>query len=301
VATIAAMLIQEGAIDEHATVAHYLPELAQGGYSDATIRQLLDMTTGIDYTEDYADEKSAIWSLSRAGGFRPRPNGYEGPDTFYDYLQTLQKAGPHGARMAYKTVNTDTIAWVMRRVTGQTISEQLRERFWSKLGVEQDAYFTIDSTSVEFAGGGLNLTLRDLARFGEMIRQGGSFLGQQIVPTAIVDDIRRGGSRDHFALAGYSLLSGWSYRTMWWVSHNEHGAFSARGIHGQAIYIDPAAEMVIVRFASHPQGANMHLDPTSLPAYHAMAKHLRGELSEGAEGNEGGEGDSEGSEDNVES
>ena len=304
VATIAAMLIQEGAIDEHATVAHYLPELAHGGYSDATIRQLLDMTTGIDYTEDYADEKSAIWSLSRAGGFRPRPNGYEGPDTFYDYLQTLQKAGPHGARMAYKTVNTDTIAWVMRRVTGQTISEQLRERFWSKLGVEQDAYFTIDSTSVEFAGGGLNLTLRDLARFGEMIRQGGSFLGHQIVPTAIVDDIRRGGNRDHFALAGYSLLSGWSYRTMWWVSHNEHGAFSARGIHGQAIYIDPAAEMVIVRFASHPQGANMHLDPTSLPAYHAMAKHLRGELSEGAEGNEGGEGDSEGSEgseDNVES
>ena len=61
---------------------------------------------------------------------------------------------------------------------------------------------------------------------------------------------------------------------MWWVSHNEHGAFTARGIHGQAIYIDPAAEMVIARFASHPLGANVNLDPTSLPAYHAVAKHL---------------------------
>ena len=73
------------------------------------------------------------------------------------------------------------------------------------------------------------------------------------------------------------MLPGWSYRSMWWVSHNEHGAFTARGIHGQAIYIDPAAEMVIARFASHPQGANFHLDPTSLPAYHALAKHLMGE------------------------
>ena len=113
-----------------------------------------------------------------------------------------------------------------------------------------------------------------MARFGEMMRLGGRFNGQQIVPPAVVDDIRRGGNRDHFALAGYTLLPGWSYRNMWWVSHNEHGAFTARGIHGQAIYIDPAAEMVIARFASHPLGANANLDPTSLPAYHAVAQHL---------------------------
>jgi CubicO group peptidase (beta-lactamase class C family) len=150
----------------------------------------------------------------------------------------------------------------------------MRERFWSKLGVEQDAYFTVDSAGIEFAGGGLNLTLRDMARFGEMIRLGGSYLGQQIVPAAAIDDIRGGGDHDRFALAGYSLLRGWSYRTMWWVAHNEHGAFTARGIHGQAIYIDPVAEMVIARFASHPMGANVNLDPTSLPAYHAVARHL---------------------------
>lgn len=274
VATIAAMLVAEGVLDEHATLPTYVPALASGGFRDVTIRQLLDMLTGIDYVEDYTDEKSAIWSLTRAGGFRPPPPGYDGPGTFYEYIETLRQASPHGERFAYKTVNTDTLAWVMRRATGQSISDLVRERFWSKLGVEQDAYFTVDAIGVEFAGGGLNLTLRDLARFGEMMRLGGTFLGQQIVPSAIVDDIRRGADRGHFALAGYSLLPGWSYRNMWWVSHNSHGAFTARGIHGQAIYVDPLAEMVIVRFASHPQGANMHLDPTSLPAYHAVATHL---------------------------
>jgi CubicO group peptidase (beta-lactamase class C family) len=132
----------------------------------------------------------------------------------------------------------------------------------------------VDPTGAEFAGAGLNLTLRDLARFGEMIRLDGRYNGQQIVPKAVVDDIRRGGDRARFAPAGYTTLPGWSYRNMWWISHNEHGAFTARGIHGQAIYIDPAAEMVIVRFASSPLAGNVNLDPTSLPAYEAVARHL---------------------------
>jgi CubicO group peptidase (beta-lactamase class C family) len=274
VATIAAMLIHEGVLDERATIAHYLPELAGGGYGDATVRQVLDMTTGIDYIEDYTDDNSSVWSLSRAGGFRPRPPGYSGPETFCEYIQTVQKAGPHGERFAYKTVNTDTLAWVMRRASGRSISDLLRERLWLRLGVEQDAYFCVDSTGVEFAGGGLNLTLRDMARFGEMMRLDGRFNGQQIVPPAVIADIRNGGNHDHFALAGYTLLPGWSYRTMWWVTHNAHGAYTARGIHGQGIYIDPAAEMVVARFASHPLGANANLDPASLPAYHAVARHL---------------------------
>jgi CubicO group peptidase (beta-lactamase class C family) len=276
VATLAATLMHGGVLDAHATVSQYLPELADGGFSDATLRHLLDMTTGLDYVEDYTDENSSIYAMSRAAGLRPRPADYAGPETFYEYIKTLRKASPHDERFAYKTVNTDTLAWVMRRVTGQTLCELMRERLWSKLGVEQDAYFSVDSAGVEFAGGGLNLTLRDMARFGEMIRQGGSFLGQQIIPAAVVDDIRAGANRDHFALAGYVLLPGWSYRTMWWVTHNAHGAVAARGIHGQAIYIDPTAEMVIARFASHPQGASMHNDPTSLPAYHAIATHLMG-------------------------
>jgi CubicO group peptidase (beta-lactamase class C family) len=274
VATVAATLVHEGVLDAQALVPVYVPELAETGYGDATVRQLLDMTTGLRYTEDYTDQLSSVWQFSRAGGFRPRPPGYEGPDSFYAFIRTVTKESPHGERFAYKTVNTDTLGWVMRRATGKSVSELIRERIWSKLGAEQDAYFSVDSTGVEFAGGGMNLTLADMARFGEMMRCGGAFNGHQIVPTAVVEDIRRGGNRDHFALAGYALLPGWSYRSMWWISHNPHGAYTARGIHGQTIYIDPAAEMVIARFASHPLGANANLDPTSLPAYHALARHL---------------------------
>jgi CubicO group peptidase (beta-lactamase class C family) len=274
VATLAATLVHEGLIDEQATVPRYLPELASTGYADATIRHLLDMTTGLHFVEDYTDPNCSIWQFSRAGGFRPRPAGYQGPESFYDFIRTVAGESPHGERFAYKTVNTDTLAWVLRRATGRTLTELMRERFWSRLGVEDDAYFMVDPTGVEFAGGGFNLTLRDMARFGEMMRLGGRFKDQQIVPREVVDDIRRGGSPAHFRKAGYTLLPGWSYRSMWWVSHNEHAAFTARGIHGQAIYVDPAAEMVIVRFASHPLAANVNLDPLSLPAYHAMATFL---------------------------
>ncbi|MCM2312748.1 MAG: beta-lactamase family protein [Steroidobacteraceae bacterium] len=272
--TLGAMLVAEGKLDEHARVTQYIPELAGTAYDDATVRQVLDMTIGVKYSENYADPQAEIWQHARAGGVFPRPPGYRGPTSFYDYLRTLQKAGEHGQAFAYKTVNTDVLGWLIRRATGQTVGQVLSGRIWQKLGAEQDAYMVIDSEGTEFAGGGFNPSLRDMARFGEMMRLEGRFNGQQIVPRTVVADIRRGADPAHFAQAGFTLLAGWSYRDMWWVSHNEHGAFSARGIHGQVIYIDPAAEMVIARFGSHPLAANVHVDPTSLPAYHALARHL---------------------------
>ncbi len=271
---IGAMLVAEGLLDEKATVAQYVPELKDTAFGDATVRQVLDMTTGLKYSENYADPNAEIWAHVRAGNVLPRPPGYAGPQTFYEFLQTVKKEGEHGQAFAYKTVNTDALGWMIRRVTGKSIGENLRERIWSKLGAEQDAYFAVDTVGNEFAGGGLNTALRDLARFGEMMRLDGRHNGQQVVPAAVVADIRAGGNKDHFAKAGYKTLPGWSYRNMWWVSHNEHGAYSARGIHGQVIYIDPKAEMVIARYASHPLAANGFLDPTSLPAYHALAVHL---------------------------
>jgi CubicO group peptidase (beta-lactamase class C family) len=274
VATLAATLVSEGSLDDRRTVASYLPELQASGIADATLRQLLDMTTGLAYSEDYADPKSDVWNMSRAGGFLARPHDYRGPDSFFDFLKTLKQSHAHGEKFAYKTANTDTLGAILRRTSGKSLSDLLSERIFARLGAEHDAFFTIDPTGAEFAGGGLNLTLRDLARFGEMIRLDGRYNGQQIVPKAVIDDVRRGADRQQFAGASYKTLPGWSYRTMWWVSHNEHGAFTARGVHGQVIYIDPKAEMVITRFASHPLAANVNLDPTSLPAYDAVARRL---------------------------
>jgi hypothetical protein len=274
VGTLGAMLVEEGVIDPEASVSRYVPELKDSGFGNATVRQVLDMTTGIRYSENYADPKAEIWEYVRAGHILPRPQGYAGAESFYAFLQKIRPEGEHGQAFAYKTVNSDVLAWIIQRASGQSVAELLQTRIWNKLGAEQDAYLIVDEEGTGFAGGGFNAGLRDMARFGEAMRLNGRFNGQQIIPEAVVADIRGGGKQDDFAKAGYKTLPGWSYRDMWWVAHDDHGVFTARGIHGQTIYIDPKAEMVIARFASFPVAANAVIDPTSLPAYRAVADLL---------------------------
>lgn len=133
--TIGAMLVAEGKLDENALVSQYVPELKDSAFGDVTIRQLLDMRTGLKYSENYADPKAEIWDHVRAGGVLPRPPGYQGPQTFYEFLQSVKKDGEHGGPFAYKTVNSDALGWVIRRVTGKSVSENLSERVWRKLGM----------------------------------------------------------------------------------------------------------------------------------------------------------------------
>jgi CubicO group peptidase (beta-lactamase class C family) len=272
--TLATALILEGKLDPLAPVARYLPELARSGFADASMAQVLDMTTALDFDEQYDNPAATFHEYGRAVGYEPRPASYAGPPTDYAYLASVRKAGEHGESFVYRSVNTDVLAWVIARVTAQASHEVLHARIWARLGMEEDAYIQVDSIGTPLASGGLNTRLRDLARFGEMIRQGGVCRGQQIVPAAAIAEIRRGGNTQAFAGAGYHTLPGWSYHNQWWVSHDDHGTFMGRGIHGQALYIDPTAEMVIARFASHPLAANINLDPTSLPAYRAVADHL---------------------------
>lgn len=271
---LGAMLVAEGQLDPVRRVSDYVPELARSAFGSATVRELLDMTTGIQFSEDYADPQADVWRHAQAGNPLPKPKGYRGPQSYYEFLQTVKPQGRHGDAFGYKTANSDALGWVIARVSGRSVAELLSERLWRRIGAEQDAYFTVDSIGTPFAGGGLNAGLRDLARVGELLRNEGMLNGQAILPRAAIDDIRRGGSRTAFAKAGYRLLTGWSYRNMWWVTHNEHGAYMARGVHGQALYIDPKAEMVIARLASHPTAANAANDPVSLPAYHALAQYL---------------------------
>jgi CubicO group peptidase (beta-lactamase class C family) len=272
-ATLAATLIHERALDETKTVAHYLPEMAGTAYEDATLRQVLDMQIGVQYSELYSDPKAHIWDYGRAGGLRPRTPGHAGPDNFYDYLRTLRKEETHGAAFAYKTVNTEVLCWVMKRVTGVALADMLSERIWSQIGCEEDGYLTVDTIGVAMGGGGLSAGLRDLCRFGELMRCEGAWGGKQVIPAEVIADIRRGSDPAKFALAGYTLLPGYSYRNMWWVSHNPLGVFEGRGIHGQRLYIAPKAELVITRFASHPVASSAANDPITLPAFAAIS-HL---------------------------
>ena len=271
---LAAWLAHEGVFDPKRSVAHHVPDMAGCAFGDATVRQVMDMTTALKYSENYADPNAEIFDYVRAGHVISRPATYQGPEGFQAYLLTLLKEGTHGQGFMYKTVNSDALAWVLHRTSGSDMASLLQERIWSRLGAEADAFIALDPSGAAVASGGFNCRLRDLARFGEMIRLQGRYNGQQIVPAAVIADIRRGGSPQAFVPAGYKTLPGWSYRKQWWISHDDHGAFMARGIHGQAIYIDPTAEMVIARFASHPLAGNMNLDPMSLPAYRAIADQL---------------------------
>ncbi|CAN7648877.1 serine hydrolase domain-containing protein [Variovorax paradoxus] len=275
VGTLAAILADEGRLDPSAPVTRYLPELKDTAYGDATVRQVMDMTIGVHYSENYADPKAEIWDYARAGGMLAQGPNYTGPKSFYEFLATLKKEGAHDAAFAYKTVNAEVLAWILRRASGQPLADLLSEKIWRRIGAEQDAYFMVDRIGTESGGGGLNTVLRDLARFGETMRNGGRAPnGQQAIPKAVVEDIARGADPAKFAKAGYALLPGWSYRNMWWVTHNPHGAYMARGIHGQSIYVDPKAEMVIVRYAAHPVAASAGNDPLTLPAFQAVAEAL---------------------------
>jgi hypothetical protein len=273
-ATLAATLIHERTLDEDKTIAYYLPEMAATAYEDATLRQVLDMQIGVDYSEDYADPRAHIWDYSRAGGLRARGADYAGPGSYYEYLVTLRKAGNHGTAFDYKTVNTEVLCWVMSRVTGIPLAQMLSERIWSRIGCEEDGYLAVDSIGVAMGGGGLNSSLRDLCRFGELMRCEGAWAGSQVIPAGVIADIRRGSDPGKFTPAGYTLLPGYSYRNMWWVSHNPLGVFEGRGIHGQRLYIAPRAELVIARFCSHPIATSAANDPVTLPAFAALCQLL---------------------------
>ncbi len=271
---LAEILVVEGKLDDSALVTTIVPELSDSAFGSATVRQVMDMTTGLAYSEDYSDPDADIWIYSRAASPLPKPAGYEGPDGYFEYLQTVNPEGEHGDAFHYKTVNTDALGWIISRVSGLEVTELLSERLWSRMGAEQDAYITVDGKGTPFAGGGLSAGLRDLGRIGLLMLNEGEINGQRLFPSKVVANIREGGSKNAFAKAGYTTLEGGSYRSMWWLLHNEHGAYAARGVHGQTIYVDPKADMVIVRFASFPTAKNGKIDPTSLPAYQAVAEYL---------------------------
>lgn len=273
---LAAILIDEGAIDPEKFVKDYIPELKDSGFADATVRQVLDMTTAVEYSEDYNDPNAEVWKFSAAGNVF-RPSDYAGPKNYYEYLKTVKKiAGQeHGEIFGYKTVNTEVMGWIISRVTGKDVAQLLSEKIWIPMRANYDGFYQVGAAGIAFAGGGFNLNLRDMALFGELLRNGGALNGRQIISQTAVKEVSAGGSKEVFAKSGeYPLLKNWSYRNMWWITNNSHNAFMARGVHGQAIYVDPAAKTVIARFASNPLASNKYIDPLSIPAYEAVTEYL---------------------------
>jgi hypothetical protein len=271
---LAEILVAEGILDDTARVESIVPELGESAFGSATVRQVMDMTTALDYSENYSDPEADIWVYSKAASPLPKPPDYTGPDGYFEYLQTVKQSGAHGEVFGYRTVNTDALGWIISRVSGKDLTTLLSERIWRRMDAEQDAYMTVDAKGTPFAGGGLSAGMRDLGRIGLLMLNGGEINGKRLFSKRVVENIQAGGDRKTFAKAGYTTLAGGSYRSMWWVLHNDHGAFAARGVHGQTLYVDPAAEMVLARYASFPTAKNSKIDPTSLPAFQAVAEYL---------------------------
>ena len=269
---LAQILVAEGRLDDTRQVRDIVPEIGDSAFATATVRQVMDMTTGVRYSEDYSDPAADIWTYSAAASPLPKPEGYRGPDGYWEYLQQVRPEGRHGEHFHYKTINSDMLGWIISRVADKSVTRLASERLWRPMGAEQDAYQTVDSKGVPFAGGGISAGLRDLGRLGLLVLNEGVVEGRRLFPAEVIRSIRAGGDPAKFS--GFPSLAGGSYRSQWWIFHDDHGAFAARGVHGQTIYVDPTARMVLVRLASYPRAQNGLIDPTSLPAYRAVARHL---------------------------
>ena len=268
------ILVVEGKIDEGALVESIIPEIKGSAFASATVRQVMDMTTGLRFSEDYSDPQADIWTYSAAASPLPKSKDYKGPNGYWEYLKLLLPEGRHGDAFHYKTVNSDMLGWIVSRVSEKAVTDLASERLWRPMGAEQDAYMTVDAKGVPFAGGGLSAGLRDLGRIGLLMLNEGVINGKRLFPAEVVRKIRRGGDPTKFGTA-YPALVGGSYTSMWWVYPGGNGVIAARGVHGQTIYVDPSAQMVLVRFASFPRAENPLIDPTSIPAFQAVSAYLK--------------------------
>jgi CubicO group peptidase (beta-lactamase class C family) len=278
VGTMVLVLAEQGRIDLKRNVGHYLPELEKSAFGDATVQQVLDMTTAVKYSEDYLDRDSDIARYGHVfsiwGG---PPNGHTGPTNLYDYLTTLRKQGEHGHAFHYVTPNTDVLGWIVSRTTSQSVSAAMESILFQRLGPERDAYIWLDGSATEMAGGGLNITARDSARFGQMILNHGLFNGHQVIPASVAKRILSPGDPapfNRFYQDPWYEQVGFAYHDQWWTFNNAHKGVSALGIHGQQIYLDSTAQMVVVKQSSDPEPES-DINETDGPlVYQALAEFL---------------------------
>ncbi|WP_163834252.1 serine hydrolase domain-containing protein [Spartinivicinus ruber] len=275
--TLTLLLANQGLIDLTASVKHYIPELENSGFADATVQQILDMTNNIQFNETYSDPNADIWRFATAIGVKGLTSNIQQATSIYSFLKTLQKDGKHGEAFHYATPTTEVLGWIISRVSNQTLSKVLHTNIWSRLGAERDGYYWLDNTSTEMASGGLSITLRDAARFGQMILQKGYFNNQQILPKQVATRILKAGNpsffNKHYQDEWYQTI-GYSYHDQWWTFNNAHKAVAALGVHGQLIYLDPVANMVIIKQSSDPEAESYNNEFIGPKVYQTIANHL---------------------------
>jgi CubicO group peptidase (beta-lactamase class C family) len=278
VGCVAGVLADRGRLDPGAPVTAYVPEAASSGYAGATVRNLLDMRTGVAFRETYTALDAEVRVMERSMGWRPaRPGDPEGA---YPYLVTLGQAGPHSGEFCYRSADTDMLGWVCERASGTRMADLVSALIWQPIGAERDAEITCDPLGSAIHDGGISATARDLARFGQMLVDDGRARGHQVVPEAWLAGTRTPGPdvRDAFAVTGNELVlpGGW-YRNQFWVIPGHGGpVLLCLGIHGQLIYADRATRTVVVKLSSWPDPQDTGYLLDTLRACAALAAALTG-------------------------
>lgn len=272
VGALAGVLWGEGLLDLDAPLAELVPELAACGYGDATLSQVLDMRSGVRFDETYTDPDSDVARIDIACGWRPAPAAMP-RDTLRDVVLTLPKERPHAGAFAYRSIETDVAAWVLERAAGQSLATLVSDRIWAPMGAGHDACFTVDAAGTALADGGLNATLRDYARFGEVIRQGGRAGDRQVVPAAWIEETRKGDASAFGAPYTAAAPNG-AYRRQFWVRDVDRGDLMARGVFGQMIYVDPVSELTVVKLSTWPDYLRLDFTLMTLKAIDAIRAAL---------------------------
>lgn len=222
-------------------ISSYLPELKGGGYEDVTIRQVLEMRSGVNYQERY-DFSPTNPSLAA----RNHENALiKNVARFADAARTIRRAHKPGEFFAYKTLDTAVLGWLVERVAGETVAAYMTRKIWELIGAEADGFFIMDGppgVGREFTGAGFNAVLRDYARFGQMVLNGGDANGHRIVSSAWLKEA---------TTSTFPANGPMGYGYQWWTFANSH-AFTALGLQGQYIFVDPSTKTVIVKVSYFP-------------------------------------------------
>ena len=262
------ILVEQGKIDVKKSPAHYIPELKNSGFERVTIQNLLDMATSIDFKETYTDMTSDFalkYAVAMNMGWLPGARDAQPESTeiygVHDFLSKYIKPNKElepGTDFDYNSSNADVIGWLISRVSDQPYEQFISEQIWSKLGMEHDAYFTVDRAFMPVVTGGMNSTLRDAARFALMIRDEGRVKNKQLIPSKWINSALNIDEKlkSHMTTnPKYGEESWEAYHNMWWILDGEKGEFCATGIHGQVIYINRSKNTVMVWFSNQPGAA----------------------------------------------
>jgi CubicO group peptidase (beta-lactamase class C family) len=241
-------------------ISDYLPELRGGGYEGVSIRHVMQMRSGVNYEERYDFANPGIAASNHISSL------VKNVTRFVDTARTLERIHEPGSFFQYKTIDTAVLGWLVERSTGMSVAAYTERCLWEPLGAEADGYYIMDGApgvGREFSGAGFNATLRDFARFGQMILNGGTANGNRIVPEDWVSQSTQPTSGEDQGRGGYGL--------QWWTMGGTD-AFAAIGLQGQYIYVDPATATVVVKLSYFPPGNNSAVDGETLAFMAAAAR-----------------------------